>query len=257
MLEYDINRLYPNIFCFSTTRHGGKSTGNYTSFNCTSYCGDNLNKVKQNCELLASLLPVQPNQLIIPHQTHETHIRTIDKSFTQSGEKEQRALLEGIDALITNIPQQCLCISTADCIPVLCYDTRNHAIAAIHAGWRGTVKRIVEKTLEEMQRMYGTEGKDIVACIGPGISVDSFEVGDEVYQAFQDAHFPMHRIAKHFQKWHLDLWEANRMQLLNAGVKSLQIESAQLCTFTHNEDFFSARRQGIASGRILSGIILR
>lgn len=256
MLGYDLNQSYPNIFCFSTTRHGGISTHNYASFNCNPFCGDNIEDVQWNCNLLRSLLPMQPNSLIIPHQTHETHIRVIDTPFIQCEQSQQVALLEGIDALITNIPRQCICISTADCIPILCYDTNHHAIAAIHAGWRGTVQRIVEKTLEEMKRVYGTEGKDIVACIGPGISVDSFEVGDEVYQAFCDAQFPMDKIARRYRKWHIDLWEANRLQLLKLGVNSLRIETAQICTFQQNEDFFSARKQGICSGRILSGIML-
>lgn len=257
MLEYDLNKSYSNIFCFSTTRHGGRSAGNYASFNCNPFCGDNITDVEQNCNLLSSLLPVKPNNLVIPHQTHGIRVRNIDIHFTQSEQSVQSALLEGIDALITNLPQQCLCISTADCIPVLCYDTHHHAIAAIHAGWRGTVQRIVENTLEEMKRAFGTEGKDIVACIGPGISLNSFEVGDEVYQAFNEAHFPMSKISQHHHKWHIDLWEANRLQLIEFGVKSQHIELSRICTFQQNEDFFSARRQGIASGRILSGIILR
>lgn len=255
MLEHGLNQSYPNIFCFSTTRHGGASTDNYASFNCNPFCGDNFKDVEWNCNLLRSLLP-QPNRLIIPHQTHETNIRTIDAHFILQEQPQQVALLERIDALITNITRQCICISTADCIPILCYDTQHHAIAAIHAGWRGTVQRIVEKTLEEMKRTYGTEGKDVVACIGPGISVNSFEVGDEVYQAFYDAQFPMDKLAQRYRKWHIDLWEANRLQLLNCGIKSLNIETAQICTFQQNEDFFSARRQGICSGRILSGIML-
>ena len=127
-------------------------------------------------------------------------------------------------------------------------------IAAVHAGWRGTVGRIVEKTLEVMRLHYGTEGKDVVACIGPSISLESFEVGDEVYAAFEAAGFDMNRIARRYEKWHLDLWEANRMQLLACDVLPENIEVVGVCTFLHHEDFFSARRLGIKSGRILSGI---
>ena len=165
--------------------------------------------------------------------------------------------MEGVDALVSNLPKECLCISTADCIPVLCYDARHQAIAAIHAGWRGTVARIVSKALEKMRQVYGTEGKDVYACIGPGISQEAFEVGDEVYEAFRQAGFDMERIAVRKGKWHIDLWEANRMQLLDFGIEPSHIELSGICTYKNNEDFFSARRQGTASGRVLSGIMIK
>ena len=107
-----------------------------------------------------------------------------------------------------------------------------------------------------MKSHYGTEGKDVVACIGPGISLESFEVGDEVYAAFEEAGFDMSRMARRYEKWHLDLWEANRLQLLAHGVLPGHIEVAGICTYQHHEDFFSARRLGINSGRILSGIVM-
>ena len=107
-----------------------------------------------------------------------------------------------------------------------------------------------------MRSHYGSEGKDIVACIGPSISLESFEVGDEVYDTFAEAGFDMNRIAKRYKKWHLDLWEANRLQLLNQGVLPENMEVAGICTYQQHKDFFSARRLGIQSGRILSGIML-
>ena len=160
--------------------------------------------------------------------------------------------------MITRSPLKdfCLCVSTADCVPVLLYDVSKDVIAAIHAGWRGTVGRIVEKTLEVMGSEYGTEGKDVIACIGPSISLESFEVGDEVYAAFAEAGFEMSCIARKYEKWHLDLWEANRLQLLAHGVLPEHIEVAGICTYKNYEDFFSARRLGIKSGRILSGIMI-
>ena len=104
--------------------------------------------------------------------------------------------------------------------------------------------------------VYGTDGADISAVIGPGISLAAFEVGDEVYEAFRLAGFPMDRIARKQEKWHIDLPEANRLQLLDFGVPSAAIETAGICTYTHCDDFFSARRLGIRSGRMLTGIML-
>ena len=249
MLEYGILKPYSNIFGFSTTRHGGCGEGAYATFNCTHYCGDSPEHVKTNLESLAALLPERPHVIVIPRQTHTTNVRVITDVPTSEE-------LQDVDAVVTHLKDFCLCVSTADCVPVLLYDKEKQVIAAIHAGWRGTVGRIVEKTIEVMRIQYGTEGKDLVACIGPSISLESFEVGDEVYAAFEEAGFDMARIARRNEKWHLDLWEANRVQLLANGVLPEHIEVAGICTFQCYEDFFSARRLGIKSGRILSGIML-
>ena len=256
LLVYGLTESYADIFCFSTTRHGGCSTGEYASFNCNHYCGDSPQAVMRNRELLCSLMP-RPDALVIPHQTHGTTVRVIDENFVSLPDKEKLSCLESVDALVTNVAGQCLCVSTADCVPVLCYDARRRAVAAIHAGWRGTVARIVEYTLRLMADVYGTDGRDVHACIGPSISPEAFEVGDEVWQAFRDSGFPMGRIAHRCGKWHIDLWEANRLQLLACGVCPENIELSGVCTYGSNEDFFSARRQGVHSGRILSGILLR
>ena len=256
MLEYGLNESDSNIFSFSTTRHGGYSEGTYASFNCNDYCGDDLELVGRNQRLLREMLPGCP-ELIIPHQVHKTEVKIIDSFFLQQDESVRKEILEGVDAIVSDQKGVCLCISTADCIPVLCYDTRKQIIAAAHAGWRGTVERIVEKTLRLMMEQYGTNCADVKAVIGPGISLESFEVGDEVYQAFVSARFDMNYIAKRYAKWHIDLWEANRLQLLRCGVHAENIEIANVCTYKQHDDFFSARRLGIRSGRILTGIMLK
>ena len=250
MLEYGILKPYSNIFAFSTTRHEGCGEGAYATFNCTHYCGDNPEHVKANLEILATSMPTRPHAFIIPRQTHTTNVRVIEDVFSQEE-------LQDVDAVVTNLKNVCLCVSTADCVPVLLYDKEKQVVAAIHAGWRGTVGRIVEKTLEVMKSHYGAEGKDVIACIGPSISLESFEVGDEVYAAFEEAGFDMTRIARKYKKWHLDLWEANRLQLLAYGILPENIEVAGVCTYLRHEDFFSARRLGIKSGRILSGIMMK
>ena len=256
MLEYGIMKPYSNISCFSTTRHGGCGKGTYATFNCTHYCGDNPEHVKANLDCVKAYLKnakaaqdEHEDVLIIPRQSHTTNVRVIANCPSEED-------LQNVDALVTRLKGYCLCVSTADCVPILIYDPVKQVIAAVHAGWRGTVGRIVEKTLEVMRLHYGSECKDMVACIGPSISLEAFEVGDEVYAAFAEAGFDMDCIAKKYEKWHLDLWEANRLQLLSQDVKEENIEVAGICTYNHCDDFFSARRLGIKSGRILSGIIL-
>ena len=250
MLEYGIMKPYSNISCFSTTRHGGCGEGKYASFNCTHYCEDNPEHVAKNREILCSLLPEQPVKVVIPRQTHTTNVRVVS-DLTTEGE------LQDVDAIVTDLKGYCLCVSTADCVPVLLYDKEKKVIAAVHAGWRGTVGRIVEKTLEVMKAEYGTKGEDIVACIGPSISLEAFEVGDEVYAAFAEAGFDMNNIARKYEKWHLDLWKANEIILLNAGVLKEHMEITRLCTHCNSDRMFSHRRTGDKRGNLGAFLCLK
>ena len=180
MLGYELLASYLGISCFVTTRHGGCSQGNYASLNCTPYTGDEAEAVRRNQEIVCSSLPQRPQELVIPFQTHGTKALVIDGTYLHATAEERHSMLQGIDALITREPGCCICISTADCIPILLYDRKNAVIAAVHAGWRGTVNYILGHTLDKMRARYGTEGKEVIACIGPGISLSAFEVGDEV-----------------------------------------------------------------------------
>lgn len=260
LLIYDLPASQGRAVAFSTTREGGCSTGAYASLNCTAYTGDNPACVERNQQLLRDMLPYPPQELVIPYQTHGTSCLTIDETYLNASAEQKQKMLQGVDALTTNHADICLCISTADCIPVLIYDQTHHAAAAIHAGWRGTVQRIVSQTLQQMQQRYGTEGKGCIACIGPGILLQAFETGDEVYEAFAAAGFPMSQLSYRHpstQKYHLDLPAANLLQLQEFGIPIAQIEQSGICTYTQHDRFFSARRLGIKSGRILSGIMLR
>ena len=168
--------------------------------------------------------------------------------------------MHGVDALVTNVPGVCIAVSTADCVPVLLYAPDVKTVAAIHAGWRGTVQRIVAKTVRFLIDEYGADPCLMKAGIAPSIGPDAFEVGEEVVDAFREVGFEMPRILKRnvdTGKAHIDLWEANRLQLLSEGLSTGHIELAGICTYTHPDDFFSARRLGIKSGRILSGIIVK
>lgn len=272
-----MNHYYKEIIgatAFSTTRHGGVSVGAYASFNANHYCGDDPKCVETNRSLLCRELGIDNDHLIVPHQTHDIRTLVIDNDFFSLSPSARAERLEGIDAVCTNLPDTCVCVSTADCIPILIYDGVHNAISAVHAGWRGTVKRIVEDNLRVMHKAYGTNPSDCHAVIGPGISLDAFEVGDEVYDAFYNEGFDMNLIAKRYPasshnilsatptkrdsfKWHIDLPLCNKLQLLHAGLHEDRIHLSGICTYTQHSDFFSARRLGIKSGRILNGIMLQ
>ena len=206
---------------------------------------------------------------LYPHQTHTDNVYHITDDFLASSEEERKNRLEGVDAIISNVPDVIMGISTADCIPVLVYDPEHHAAAAIHAGWKGTVKRIVEKSLVKMQETFGTNPAKCVAAIGPGISLESFEVGNEVGEAFINEGFDIEKVSVRLPKMnvsqptdekrlHLDLKEINRCQLLSLGVLAENIEVSPIDTYT-DERFFSARREQkgeVKCGRILSGFLI-
>ena len=254
--QLDYYEMGPEVVAFSSTRQGGCSKGNYASFNINRYCRDDEEAIRQNREALCQMLDVSDNRLVMPHQVHLTEIAVVDEDFLQRSDDERQTTLEGVDALMTNVEGVCIGVSTADCIPVLLFDKRQRAVCAIHAGWRGTVQRIVEKAVSKMTAVYGTRPADLVAQIGPGIHLDSFEVGDEVYQAFEKAGFDMNSISRKKEKWHIDLPECNRQQLLSAGIPAENIAVSPICTFQQYDTYFSARRLGINSGRIFTGILM-
>ena len=267
-MKHPILHLYTmgeSVIAFSSTRQGGYSEGRYGEFNINRYCGDNENNIRQNKTLLCDLLGIRDEHLIMPHQVHETEVVMVDDNFLQQSADVRQQQLEGVDALMTNIPGVCIGVSTADCIPVLLFDPIKRIAAAIHAGWRGTTKRIVEKSVDAMIAAYGCSPQDVVAQIGPGIHIESFEVGDEVYEAFHKEGFSMESISMKYpardgssiEKWHINLPECNRQQLLSCGIPYSQITVSEICTYQQHERFFSARRLGINSGRIFTAIMMK
>lgn len=248
-----------NISHFVTTRHGGVSNGTYASFNQGEHCGDDKEAVCMNRLLLSEAIAIPKDRIIAPIQTHKDEVKVIESSFFSLSNEEQRAYLYGVDALITSLPNVCVAVSTADCVPVLLYAPDVHVVAAIHAGWRGTILQIVKKVTRSLIEKYGANPSLMRAGIGPSISVDVFEVGEEVVEAFYEKGFDLDKVMRRdpeSNKAHIDLWEANRLQLVACGLSGEHIEIAGICTYTHYEDFFSARRLGVESGRLLSGIAL-
>lgn len=214
-------------------------------------------------------VPVTAPLLLPSHQVHGTRTYVIEENFLSLTPLEQVLTLHGVDALCTHIPNICIGVKTADCIPILLYNNENTVISAVHAGWKGTAQRIVEHNIHVLIQQYGIEPQQLHAIIGPSISLDSFEVGDEVYEQFQAAGFPMEQIAQRYpakpqnsntiqpkEKWHINLWEANRLLLTQQGVKPENIHICSIDSMT-NPNFFSARRMKDCPGRIINGIIIK
>lgn len=255
---YDIA---PNIVAFSSERHTEDVDRPYAGFNVTPYTGDLPSRVDANQHRVCESLNIPPQHLIIPHQVHGTRVVEVTPLVLEN----PAPMLEGVDAVITSLTNVCIGVSTADCVPLLLYDQRTEAIGAVHAGWRGTVARIAVLTLARMYEAFGTRPEDVHCVIGPSIGPDVYEVGDDVYEAFHRAGFPMAQLTTRLpqsgahapRRWLLNLWESNAWQLQRAGVPAEQITISGICSYTSYYNFFSARRLGINSGRTFTAIMRR
>ncbi|HVD99599.1 MAG TPA: peptidoglycan editing factor PgeF [Cytophagaceae bacterium] len=238
-----------NIRHFVSGRDGGYSEGSLGGLNLSYKVGDNPEHVQKNRALLANAFSVSADKLIFPVQTHSNYIKTVTEKITPED-------LEDTDALITNTKGIMIAVMSADCVPVLLYDPAKQAVAAIHAGWRGTVSEIVKCTIEKMQKEFGSNPSDIIAAIGPSICEEVYEVGEEVIKAVEKVYGSKNGIITREQngKGFCNLWEANRIQLINAGVLSANIEVAAMCTYQNADLFFSARQSGNTAGRFAAGI---
>lgn len=199
----------------------------------------------------------------MPRQVHGTEIVVVEEQ-TPYDESSALQAVEA-DAVITQVKGRWIGVRTADCVPVLLYDPVTHTIAAVHAGWRGTVKHIVKKTVEQMQATMSVQPDNLLAMIGPSISPEAFEVGEEVVAEFVKAGRAecvlRHQLSAYGQylplaKPHVDLWQSNAMDLLEAGLELDHIDCTPLCTFQNDSVLYSARQQGIETGRIVSAICL-
>ena len=256
MQRRDINGLtlwqFNNLANESSIRHfvtERKSSQGETEFTLSLSSSPDKHLVVGNRHKLASAMGVTESRIFFPSQVHKTRIVNV----TEQTKKEE--LLE-TDALITAHKGICIAVMSADCVPILLFDRKNHAVGAVHSGWRGTVARILEKTLEQMQTEFGTKGKDLVAGIGPSVCQESYEVGEEVVHEVTQAFGPGSGLMIHKpnNKANLDLWKANKLQLLEFGVEESSIEISDLCTVKNNNYFFSARKGD--AGRFAAGIVL-
>jgi YfiH family protein len=234
------------------TRQGGVSIGNYASLNC-SLKEDTLENVQENRHRALEALSLEKFPLCLLKQVHGSTVHFVDDHW------DFNKTLEG-DALVTNRYDVVLGVQTADCMPILLADTKNELIGVIHAGWRGVVAGVIEKTIE-MMRAHGSTGKNIVAAIGPCIAMKNYVVGDDFYEAFLEydilsqiffAYNDMAGGTRHF-----DL-PAFAMKILKE--KEVRVEQLPYDTYASEDLFFSCRRaqhEGATSfGGQLSAIAL-
>jgi len=240
-----------------TTRIGGVSTGPFATMNLGRRGGDDADAVTANRERAAPLVASSAPQLTFGKQVHGASVAVV----TRDG---RGRAFDDTDALVTDVPDTPLVILTADCAAVLLFDPVHNAIGIAHAGWRGTVVRVVAATVERMREAFGSNPPELLAAIGPCIGPCCYEVGGEVIDAVSAA-FPVEtdelirepdmasagsfRASVNEDRKHFDLWRANERILLEAGVPEAGIEVAGLCTSCRTDLFYSHRAEHGNTGR--------
>lgn len=225
------------------SRHGGVSAEPWNSLNVGGTVGDNIEHVRENRRLSFEVMECDPESMFDVWQVHSA-----DTVFAEAPHPKEFEYQKA-DIILTDKPEVTLFMRFADCVPILVHDPVNQVIGVSHAGWMGTVKDVAGATINSMGERYGSDPSDVIACIGPSIGPDHYEVGEDVIQQVkqlfgEESDQVLHA---HGDRIHFDLWKANQLLLQQAGVTHIEI--AGICTACHTEDWFSHRAEKGRTGR--------
>lgn len=246
VFKFESFKKYKDIAHFITTKEG------WISGNKPRFTGDQEADYSGFRKELAVSCETKGTKFIFPRQTHSDRVALVTSGT-------ETTTIANTDALITNEPGLFICVQTADCVPILLFDPQKKVVAAVHAGWRGTVSKIAMKTVQQMTEKFGCQPIDIHAGIGPSIHMHAYEVGPEVVEAVKSNFNNSPALLKpslNVGNAYFDLWEANQTLLMEAGIPEENIELMGLCSFEQADLFYSARRDGADTGRMVSGIRL-
>lgn len=225
--------------CF-TTRKGGVSKGCYASMNLRSHSEDSWENVLKNFGIICDTIGIDRSRLVLSKQVHEDIVHTVSEADLGNGILYENKF-ESADALITDKPNIPIAVFAADCVPLFFLDTKKRVIALAHSGWRGTVKRIGQKTVEKMIKDYNSKPEDILTAIGPSIREECFEVGDDVAEIFMNE-FGAETVKKYGDRYHVNMQAAIKMQFREAGIPDKNIDDSGICTACRSELLFSHRK---------------
>ncbi len=251
-----------------STRLGGVSTGHLSSMNLSYTRGDDPAHVDENFRRIGRILGKTPEDFVFTDQTHTVHVRAATEADRGKGSVRKKDYTD-VDALVTDTPGLVLSAFFADCVPLYFVDPVKRAIGLAHSGWRGTVGRIGAETVKAMERSFGSRPSDILAAIGPSICVSCYEVGEDVARQFEEE-FPERAQASEKGRFHrpvltqkgngkylLDLWEANRRALREAGILREHIEITDICTCCNPDFLFSHRASRGKRGNMGAFLVLQ
>ena len=249
ILRYEKLKQFPELI------HGTTLKNNIFPymFSFALHTGEDNSEISKNRNFLIEKLEIDKDfDIALASQTHSSNIVIIETSKTL-GWRDHSDAIQDCDALITNQKNILIGVLTADCVPILLFDSSKKVVASVHAGWKGSSNEILLKTVCKMQEAFGSDPEDLCAVIAPSIGACCYEVGLDVANNFQDD--TKKQLSN--EKYMLDLKRANYNQLINAGLKSENIEISERCTSCENDTFFSFRKENGCSGRFLSFIGIR
>jgi len=233
-----------------STRHGGVSPLPDRALNLSHISWDSPDCVEENRRRFLDALQLHTGQLCTVRQAHTSQIHIIGEVPVHWNPPEG-------DALVTGRPGVALAVKTADCFPILIVDPTTRVIASVHSGWKGTLARILFKTMEAMRGAFACDPSRLLVAIGPAIRPCCFEVGSEVADLFGEQYPGIPLASRHAHqpgKYFLDLGAALRVQLKEAGIPEDNVHDLGLCTKCRNDEFFSYRAEGPRSGRMMAVI---
>lgn len=236
--------------CF-TTKLGGVSKGKIEGLNLGFRVNDDESSVRENYRLIAKDLGINLEKTVLSRQTHTDNIRIVTEADCGKG-ITRKSDIEDTDGLITNLSGVALVVFSADCTPVLMCDKEAGVVAAVHAGWRGSVKGIVPKCVQIMKESFKSRAENIKVAIGASIGPCCFEFGQEAEEYFAEEYLKKTDEGK----YKVDLWKYNTDLLVKEGVNPENIDLSGICTVCHNDRFYSYRAHKEKTGR-LGAVIMR
>lgn len=235
-----------------STRIGGISKKPFDTLNLSLNTSDEINNVLSNRKSFCSAISIDQNQLVLANQVHSANVKIVDSSLRGRGAYNYNDSVPETDAFITDEPNIYLTIGVADCVSIFIVDTTKKIVAVVHSGWRGTLSRISQHTLELMKKNYKTNFEDCIAVINPSIRVCCYEVGEDVIDDFNKEFQSLTSevvVSNKNGKFNLNLQRLNEIQLIQMGIKKENIISTSLCTKCRQDMFFSYRGgKGITGG---------
>jgi len=247
----------PGVVHAVFTRHGGVSRAPFSSLNTSRAVGDSPAHVAENRRRTAAALGFSPDKCQSADQVHGSRVVAVTDVTGKAPEAACSRVPEA-DALITDRPGVLLCLRLADCVPVLLYDPVRRAVGIAHAGWRGTVAGIAAATVQAMADTFGTRPADLVAGIGPSIGPCCYAVSRDLAEAPGPGYrWPASALQVRDGVHFVDLWQANRLQLMEAGVPEESVKGCGVCTSCNTGDFYSHRAEHGRTGRFTAAIGLR
>jgi len=256
-LSFHIFRNDPGLFHAVTIRNGGNSPPPFHSLNLGINTEDLPENIKSNHNILCRCLGIDNKYLLSSKQVHKNRILIIDKNTCLPQPDISGRCFDGFDAIMTGLPEYTLMIRIADCVPIILFDPVQSVVAVAHAGWQGTLLKIVEKCIQRMQERFGSNPAALKCGIGPSIGKCCFNVQPNITDRFKNSHTASHRFITDINgRQHMDLRESNRLQLMASGVPASRIELSGYCTSCRSDLFFSHRREKGRTGRfaILAGL---